>query len=151
MQWDFNGDYLQQFPKNFTGTIGDRFCRAVRDGCDNPESVLKWIVRDLRHNDNPVWQAVCASCKKVDVGAWDFAQHILDRESLSQEEKQELKAASKASFGWKTEPPTEKQLSYLQALKCPVVPKTKSEASDLIGQFKASREPEHFKPKSTPF
>lgn len=137
MKWDYEGEYLKQFPNNFKGTIGDRFCRAVRHGCEDARSVLEWVGNDLAGNTNPVWQAVADSCGQTE--AWEFAQHILDRESLSREEKQALKKASKSTTIWHDGPPSEKQLRYLQVLGCPIVPESKKEASDLIGHILTSK------------
>ena len=141
MKWNYDGEYLNQFDPNYRGAVGDKFCRAVRAGCDDPEAVLEWIATNLRGHENPVWQKVRQTCKNVDVEAWDFAQHILDRESLSPEDKEDLKrTAIKVDPVWMKDGPTEKQLVYLKGLGCQTIPTTKGEAGDLIEQFRASKE-----------
>lgn len=152
MKWDYEGEYLNQFDKNYRGTIGDRFCRAVREGCDDVQSILGWVYHDTISRENPVWQLVATSCLKGG-DAWDFAQHILDRESLSWEERQTLKESRDKNPTWTDDPPTEKQLNYLKRLGYLAPVKTKGEASSLISSFKASVEPVQINidPDSLPF
>jgi len=157
MKWDFEGDYLKQFSKDYRGTIGDRFCQAVRNGNEDAEAILNAVRTDVAGRSGQVWLDVENSLSTGD--AWDFAQHILDRESLPYEEKIRLKNESKADYTSEyvqskmaSEPPTFKQLNYLEGLRCHIVPKTKLEASVLIDELtKNSRELPKPKPKDTPF
>lgn len=143
MKWDFEGDYLEQFDVNYRGAIGDKFCRAVRDGNDDPKAVLDWINGNLAGNTNPVWQQVASTTNCHSEGAWEFAMHILYREALSYEERLVLKKARDhnhalfaANYAMSQQPPTEKQLAYLKVLGCKRVPVNKLEASDLINELK---------------
>jgi len=89
MKWDFEGDYLLQFHPHYRGTIGDRFCRAVRAGCEDVDSVMEWVYQATRDHENEEWRKVAKTC---DTGeAYDFAMHILERESLPWEAKCRLK------------------------------------------------------------
>lgn len=145
MTWEYQGDYLQQFSKDYKGTIGDRFCRAIRAGCDDPEAVLKWVAKNLEGNDNPEWQQVKYTCDMVSIEAWEFAEHLLDREALPLEEKERLKKEKALdNHGIRNamdkQAPSEAQLKYLKALGCKIEPKTKLEASDLIESHKQAKE-----------
>lgn len=153
MKWECDNDYLDQFSPAYKGTIGDRFCRAVRAGCDDPQAVLEWLENDLRHNDSPEWQKVFKTCEAKHLNAWEFAEHILERESLSFEDKLALKKGGMPDYAksaMANDAPTAKQLKYLQGLGCKIVPANKLEASELINSFVNSREPKKDY-KETPF
>jgi len=143
MQWDAPNDYVMQFNPNFRGIIGHLFCDAVRQGCDDVQAVLDWVEQDCMHRENPVYREVVNTL--YDGEAWDFAQHMLDRESLSPEEKIRLKKESTANNDFARNAmqhatPTSKQLAYLKSLGCTTIPKSKLEASDLIEKYVNSRE-----------
>lgn len=145
MTWEYQGDYLTQFSKNYKGTIGDKFCRAIRDGCEDPEAILQWVAESLEGNDNPDWQRVKYTCDMVSVEAWEFAEHLLERESLPWEEKERLKKEKSLDtdgmrIAMAAQPPSSAQMKYLKVLGCKVEPKTKLEASDLIGSYKTAKD-----------
>lgn len=154
MKWDFEGGYLAQFDRNYYGTIGDRFCRAVRAGHEDVQSILDWVANNLIGNNNPVWRQVKLTCENGD--AWDFAQHMLDRESLPYEEKQKLKETKRkvnVNYAMEQQPATEKQLAYLKSLGYRgTTDLSKLDARDLITGFLTSRElPRMEMPKDCPF
>lgn len=143
MQWDAPNDYVMQFTPNFRGIIGHLFCQAAREGCEDVQSILDWVEADCMRREAPVYRDVVNTLHTGE--AWDFAQHMLDREALPRDEQIKLKNASKANSDFvKTkmanDEPTEKQLKYLKGLGCKDVPTSKLEASELINQFLASRE-----------
>lgn len=154
MQWDAPNNYVMQFNPNFRGIIGHLFCNAVRHGCDDVQSILDWVEQDCMTRENPVYRDVINTL--YDGEAWDFAQHMLDRESLPREEQIRLKNESKASNQFvkarmADDVPTDKQLAYLKVLGCKTVPTSKLEASDLISQFKASKELPRIDTDNIPF
>lgn len=145
MKWEYSGDYLKQFPANYTGAIGNMFCQAVRQGAEEVSAVFASVRRQCTHRlgtdwinreQRDVYMQVSQSIGSYD--SEDFAKHILWRESLPDELKFKLKNEAK-SAGLKNkmsaEPASEKQLAYLKSLGCQVVPKSKLEASELISQF----------------
>jgi hypothetical protein len=154
-KWEFEGDYLSQFDKNYHGTIGDKFCRAIRDGAEDPKAVLDWVSSNLVTNTNPVWQQVAKTTRDYSSEAWDFAQHLLEREALSWDAKQKLKGERaldsefvKAKMA--RDKPSWAQLNYLEGLGCDVVPSTKLEASELIDKYVKARTGEKAKAKPKP-
>ncbi len=88
--WDCQNGYMDQFSRDYRGTFGDRFCRAVRDGCEDVPSMLEYVRREASRLGGE-WLTLARTLATTE--AWDFAQHILDRESLPWEEKLALKAA----------------------------------------------------------
>jgi len=165
MKWDYEGDYLEQFEAVRRGVVGNFFCNAVRQGCEDVQTILSWIHSDIEHRlerakhetryeiepkSVAMQEQVLRSLDTTE--AWNFAQHILNRESLPPDEKAALKTASKATTVWHGDAPTEKQLKYLKALGCVDVPTTKGEASELINQLVNSRQPTvDYDPDSLPF
>lgn len=150
-KWDYEGEFLNQFLPNMRGTVANWFCYAVRGAkgflkADTPEgicvSVHREIERKLRWNDIYSEDQEATYLKGINAvqtnEAVRFAAFILERENLSPEERNKLRdglGAEHAKERMSQEPPTQKQLDYLQALKCSIVPVSKLEASDLIGQY----------------
>lgn len=68
-----------------------------------------------------------------------FAQSVIDREALSSEEKEKLRAERGEHYrreSLRAKPPTPKQVSYLRVLKCETTPRNMLEASELIERHK---------------
>lgn len=140
--WYYSGAYLEQFPESYRGTISDRFCRAIRAGCEDVDAMLEWIADDLAGNDGTVWQDVARTVIAGEANVWDFATHMLWRENLPSSEKIRLKNAARGDGSRKHMAhldPTPKQLEYLRALHCPITPTSRLDASELIERFKASK------------
>lgn len=143
MQWECENGYLMQFNPNFRGIIGHLFCTAVRDGCEDVQAILDDVEADCMRREPPVYRDVVNSLHTGE--AWDFAQHILDRESLPREEQIRLKNEAKgnneyAKLAMAHSEPTEKQLLYLKGLGCERIPKTRLQASEWIEMWKSGRE-----------
>lgn len=151
MKWDYEGDYLEQFDRNYRGAIGNVFCLGVRL---EPENPLKYV-HDycVDHDHMPIYQQVMDTLTTD--GAKDFLAFVERREALPPDVKYQLKIEGKEK-GLRTrmagDAPSEKQLGYLRSLGCRTVPATKLEASDLITQYKASRpQPQVMRPSDAPF
>lgn len=147
--WDYPGDFLKQFPANHQGVVGTVFCHKVRAGARDPITLLEAVERHaLDRLENPFDSDTPEGLETMRILAEligtpesaRFALFILWREGLSFKERQRLKAASKAAKGdeyarqaMAQKPPTDKQLALLKAKGCRTVPKTRLEASELIG------------------
>ena len=142
MQWEYTGQFLEQFETKYRGTIGDQFCRIIRQGHKLPTQII-WVMQRncenrMRSSDDHSQfyeQLYFALSQPND--AVEFVEFLLERENLSWEEKQKLKSEWQAENknSWqKSQPPTEKQLNYLKALHCETIPENKFEASQLIEQ-----------------
>lgn len=145
-QWEYDGQYLVQFPKLAHGTIANYFCYAVRDGFTGVGGVLSNVEFQARRRigrvegcavNDEVLETLIASLGSED--AEDFALFILWREQLPPDERTRLKEVSGTTYrnGYMAQQPaTEKQIKYLRALGCQAVPQSKLEASQLIEQHK---------------
>lgn len=140
--WDYQGNWLNQFPQNTRGTIMNLFCYAVRDNCETESEVLQRVeYQALRHRGRNSYSHLTDEWlnKLIDAllqeEAGDLAAHILWRERLPQADRERLKSqASKphiASY-MSQQAPTEKQLKYLRSLGCKETPTSKQEASEWI-------------------
>lgn len=148
-KWNYSGIFLTEFDANYTGSIGNIFCQAVRNGAETVDDVMDYVERDCRRrlrseyittdaarNYNSLMQST-----ETDE-AQEFAAHILWRESLPKETARKLKDEAKReglNSLMEAQPPTEPQQSYLKSLFCPIVPKSKLEASNLIGEYLAKK------------
>lgn len=142
--WNYAGKFLEQFPRRLMGCIADEFCKAVRDGYKTPEAVITAIAlkrERVGYQSQPL-EALMAEGVLTSEGAVEFAEFIIEREALPWEEKQRLKEASRLEKGGEyaklhmaTQPPTDKQLSYLRFLGCSEIPESKLEASELIDRY----------------
>jgi hypothetical protein len=140
--WDYQGEWLNQFPQNTRSTIMNLFCYAVRDGHDRALLVIQHVEYQLLRRKGPRNDS-CLTNEWIDKviaalvqdEAKEVAEHVLWRERLPDETKKRLKASKGVSFMFakmEQEEPSEPQLKYLVALGCSDKPKTKKEASDLI-------------------
>jgi hypothetical protein len=146
MKYDYEGPFLELWPAARRSLIVNQFCFAVRAGAKDPYAVLEAVGADAQHrfqqegDAGPQGEAQRILLLAIDTDeAMNFARFILWRESLPYSEKQKLKAESAKDYQreWmKKNPPTEKQLKYLEALACHVIPANRLEASDLIEKFK---------------
>jgi hypothetical protein len=140
-KWDYDGEFLTWFPKAAQSTIANWFCYAVRDGAANVNQVLQQVeykaMRRLNHPTEAITSDVLGDLIK-NIGcpeAEDFAAFIMEREALSPEEKEQLKASNDTGYRnayMANEEPTAKQLSYLKSLGCKNAPASKLEASRMI-------------------
>lgn len=147
MSFTYEGPFLNNFPQLSRSLIANQFCHAVREGCDNAESVLKWVEMDAvkrikwaREEAPAAVQAMLRYSLKHDRDECErFAEFIIAREGLSWEEKDKLKQERGTEYRdqyMDGQEPTEKQLKYLKGLGCSITPKTKLEASKLIERYK---------------
>lgn len=156
MQWNYDGDFLKQFPQTHTGAVANAFCERFREGNRDVKSLLaavrRWAVGQGSEfgrfteeylatqgyaNGTRAYRLLASVVDTEE--AEKFAAFIIWRESLPWSEKQRLKQESRAE-GRETfvrqamadKEPTEKQLRYLKSLGVSTVPRTRLEASELI-------------------
>ena len=139
-------DFLAQFAPLRRSLISNQFCFAVRGGCSNVGSILRWVREDAyrrlrqRHIDLEVREALHTLIASLDTPeAANFARLVLEREQLPLSEREKLKAQRSEKYAreWMTtQPPTEKQIQFLCALGCRATPNNKLEASNWIELYK---------------
>src|SRR5262249_25041533 len=74
-----------------------------------------------------------------EVEAREYAEYVLQYESLPFEERQKIKSVRSEEHRreyMQKLPPTERQLSYLNVLGCSDIPKDRAEASRLIDEYR---------------
>jgi hypothetical protein len=135
--------FLEMFSDDSRNLITQQFCAAVRAGERTAEEVTRWVAMDCERR----CQQATDEQKKLQIRmvnlldtieARNFASYIIWRESLSREDRQKLKAVQSQKYikeKMSEQPPTEKQLKYLQGLGCQMKPENKQQASELIEQF----------------
>lgn len=142
--WDYQGQFLNQFPANYRGAVGNEFCKVIRDGAETPREVIDAVCQKQTRYGAPseLGGLILARGVLASEGAYELAEFLLEREALPAEEKYRLKeAAQKANaltYGkakMASEKPTSRQLCYLESLRCPEVPTTKLRASELIDKY----------------
>jgi hypothetical protein len=141
--WDYEGQFLEQFPANYRGAVGNEFCKVIRDGAETPKEVLTAVcAKQTRRGPCELSEMILQKGVLASEGAYELAEFLLEREALPAEEKYRLKeAAQKANaltYGkakMSAEKPTSRQLSYLESLRCPEIPTTKLRASELIDKY----------------
>lgn len=144
MRYDYDGPFLEIWPAARRSLIVNQFCYAVREGAKNADAVLAAVNADAEKRIEAGYETQLDSQKVLllslgTVEARKFAEFILWRESLPYEEKQRLKdeAGHDYRMAWmEKKPATEKQLKYLEALACHVIPANMAEASQLIEKYK---------------
>lgn len=149
-KWEYEGSFLENFQPHLKGAIGNLFCDTYRRGyytqpdqlCDAVEEAAALKLRQ------GYWTGESADALEIllqviySLDAQAFAEHIIWRESLPDDERRRLKQEAKAEGAkvWMREqPPTEKQLSYLKSLGCEKTPESKLEASELISELVKKR------------
>jgi hypothetical protein len=156
MKWNYDGNFLRQFPSTHTGAVANVFCECFREGNRDVVRLLaavrQWaisrLLEDGRYTEEyQASQSYTNGAKAyrllasvVDTEeAERFANFIIWRESLSREEKWRLKEEAETEnretyirVAMSEKPPTEKQLAYLKRLNVSTVPQTRLEASELI-------------------
>ena len=104
-KWEYDGQFLKRYPKLGQGTICNWFCYAVRDGARTVSEVLSNVEHTVRRRmpmrdgyslSNDDLEALLEHL--LDPEAEDFAAFILEREALSPEEKERLKADSDKQY-----------------------------------------------------
>jgi hypothetical protein len=146
MKYDYEGPFLELWPTPRRSLIVNQFCFAVRRGAKTVDEVLERVGDDAQkrfaeHGDGTEQgEAQRILLLAIDTDeARNFAEFILWRESLPYEEKQRLKelAGHDYRLAWmEKKPATRKQLKYLEALACHVIPSNMKEASLLIDKYK---------------
>ena len=144
MKYDYQGPFLELWPAARRSLIVNQFCFAVRDGAKDADEVLQSVRADAEKRIDAGYETQVDSQKVLLLAletdeARKFAEFILWRESLPYEEKQRLKDESGQSYraAWMQQrPATPKQLKYLEALACHIIPASMAEASQLIDQYK---------------
>lgn len=145
----FRGSFLEQFPQLRRSLVANQFCSAVRAGAETVVDVLAWVAQDARRRI--VDRFATEEARELQaqlLGALDtdeaetFANFILEREQLTPEEKERLRAVDRLQFvraHMATYPPSEAQLELIVKLRSRELPKTRLEASDLIEKLIAGR------------
>lgn len=146
MKYDYEGSFLESWPMARRGAIGNYFYQAARNGAETIDAMIEAVGAEAQwlfgqHGDaGESGQALRILLTVIDeLETRKFAEHVLWRESLSYEERQRLKNESGANYrtAWMAQkPPTPKQLKYLEALACHVIPSNMAEASQLIDKYK---------------
>lgn len=145
MQWEYEGTFLDQFPANYRGAVGNEFCKVIRDGAETPKEVLVAVCNKQTRYGRPSELGELILRKGVlnSEGAYEFAEFLLEREALPADVRHRLKEKARAkSAAMYARPimaeqrPTWKQLHYLESLGCKEIPTSKLHASELIDQYK---------------
>jgi len=146
MNWDYEGEFLNAWSPARRSLIVNQFCNAVRAGAFTVNQILEMVGAEA----NEYWfqngdggergQAQRLLLKLIDEPETrKFAEFILRREGLPDEEKRRLKEAAGDRYRrdyMEKQPPTEKQLGYLRSLGYLHTPTNRLEASDLIEKHK---------------
>lgn len=146
MKYDYEGSFLESWPSARRSLIVNQFCFAVRRGAKTVDAALWAVAADAQNRFAEQGDGTeQGEAQRILLSVIDaeetrkFAEFILRRESLPYLEKQKLKEAAGHDYklAWmKKTPPTEKQLKYLEALACHVIPQNRLEASELIDKYK---------------
>lgn len=146
-QWDYEGEFLKQFPRYQQGVIANQVCWAIRGGAKDLDKVVEWVkadaIRKCARADGEALEGQQLLLQVIETDeCYRFIEFILDREALPETEKRRLKDASrlkKAMEVVKDDPPSLKQLTYLEGLGHPTdqMPATKGEAGKLIDGYLA--------------
>lgn len=138
--------FLEKFADEKHNLITQMFCYAVRGGAKTVSEILSRVDADAKRRfADPYTDDEARDTQRRLLAelftqeAKDFANFIFWRESLPKEERLKMKyARSKqyASEAMSKQPPTEKQIKYLQGLGCDIAPTSKKHASELIEKFK---------------
>lgn len=146
MKYEYDGSFLKSWPPLRRGVVGNYFYDAVRRGAKDVEALLDAVEEFAQGKFNMYGDAgnegqdlrVLLSLID-DLETRKFAEYVLWRESLSLEERRRLKSEAGSDYraAWMAQkPPTAKQLKYLEALACHIVPANMQEASQLIEKYK---------------
>ncbi|MCW5967587.1 MAG: hypothetical protein KIT57_03675 [Blastocatellales bacterium] len=138
----FQGSFLEQFPSPRRSLVANQFCAAVRAGADSVAAVLAWVAQDARRRiadrflekEARSFQVQLLAALETDEAA-EFARFIIERERLTAEEKERLRAADRLQYvraTMATYPPSEAQLDLIAKLGSRELPRTRLDASDLI-------------------
>jgi hypothetical protein len=138
--------FLEHFPANKRSLIMNQFCEAYRSGSRSVDSILEWVKTDARMRcmknhlsdfDEEIQTKLFNLCCD-DPLAIKMAEYVIWWEELDYKTKDEIRRARQAGYvnqHMAVQPPTEKQLKYLEALGCKKLPKSKLEASNLIEEY----------------
>jgi hypothetical protein len=143
--WNYEGEFLQKYPRLAQGTVMNLFCYAFRDGARSVTAILQQVEyqarrrmgRNTSEHLTDEWLSVLVEDLLTDE-AQNLASFVIWRESLPAEERQALKRTAETAHvaqHMQGQPPTAKQLKYLASLGCTTTPADKYEASRLIDQW----------------
>lgn len=133
--------FLDQFAIERRSLIANQFFAAVREGSNTVDEVLCSVKADaLRRMMFPEnrerWNAQRQLVSLLESAeARVYAQEVLDRELLSPEEKQRIKAERSEQYRreyLKAQEPTERQIRFLRSRGCQTMPTNRWEASVMI-------------------
>jgi hypothetical protein len=136
--------FMEKFPEDKRNIVTQIFCTGVRIGNKNISDLLLYAnneaaVRSLDYARDANQEAMKLLLELIHTEeVRNFANFILWREALPQEERIKLKAKQSATYvnaKMEGEPPTDKQLKYLVSLGCKEVPTNKLRASQLISEL----------------
>ena len=139
---------LAHYPEHQRSAIANLFLFAVRRGAGDPEAVLAAVLAELRGRlgtwgrEDQAVRAQLATLMQHRADALDFAGWTIDWESLPREERERQKGerGDRHRRQWTdNQPPTEKQVGYLRSLGYTGEVRSKTHASQLIGELKRAR------------
>jgi hypothetical protein len=145
--------WLDVFAPARRSQIANWFHFAVRSGCPTPEAVFAHVTQELHHRlryalrdpERITYMQAVLSCLTTDrAGALTYAQHVLEYEALPPAARTRLKAQKSQPYqqqAMAVQPPTVKQLAFLQALGYHgPVPENRLAASEAIEHLLQQRE-----------
>lgn len=148
--------FLEAFPRERRGPIGQFFHSAVRHGATDPESVIRAVARTARDRVISVLQWGDARQERDDCeelllslvthreAALAYAEEVITRQQLPSEEQARLKAEREEIYrreAMARKPATESQLAYLKQLGHDgPAPANREEASRWIDALLAEQE-----------
>lgn len=143
--------FLERFETNRRGFISNIFLRVTRQGVTNPNVIVSTVRRNLVDQSkratywNPDSNTIQRNDAILDVlnthheEAVDFAKWAVEWESLSDSERQAIKAERGAYYKRQhmdSQPPTDKQVRYVRALGYDGTIESKLHASELIDKLR---------------
>lgn len=137
MNYEYQGNFLDNFEVAQRSGIANWFYEAAREGAETPDAIVRRSIS--RVFDSPALRKLRDVVEADASQALEFAEHVLWRESLSPEEKERFKGESEKVYQhrWMSkQPPTKKQIAYLEASACHIIPANRLEASQLIEKYK---------------
>jgi aspartate aminotransferase-like enzyme len=148
VEWEYKGEFLEQFESNRRSYIVNIFCYAYRGGDwinqhkDGPAKDLTEMLKRvaayceeriaMRHHQTgvPLLEYILSILQEDETKA--FCRFIAKREKLTKEEKEKAKGANQQQYvnkAMQSKPPTDKQLWRLGQLGSKLKPANMHEAS----------------------
>lgn len=133
--------FLEHFPAPKRSLIMNQFCDAYRKGNRSVDSILETVmVGALKRcesdsvSDIEIQRTLYNLCALDDLAPL-MAEYVIWWEELDAKTKNEIKQARQSGYvnsHMAVQPPSPRQLKYLEVLGCKKIPKSKLEASNLI-------------------